>query len=127
MAKSFGSTLGRELLRGFGRQVGFRSARQLEKEVAKKVIDPNSKFRKYIQKFELPGNPKSAIQKLWTLIDGFEEEYLENKSLFQSNYKIGDIEFIQKKLDRVQQMKLSDNELDSFEHLTSIWDTIKIK
>jgi hypothetical protein len=127
MSKSLLNTLGRQITLGFGRQIGYRSAKQIEKEIAKKVIDPNSKFRKHIQKFTLPGNPKSAIQKMWTLIDGFMEEYEVNNSLFQSNYKIGDIEFIQKKLDRVQQMKLSDNELDSLEHLISIWDTIKIK
>jgi 23S rRNA A1618 N6-methylase RlmF len=127
MSKSLLNTLGRQITLGFGRQIGYRSAKQVEKEIAKKVIDPNSKFRKQIQKFTLPGNPKLAIQKMWTLIDGFMEEYEVNTSLFQSNYKMGDIEFIQKKLDRVQQMKLSDNELDSLEHLISIWDTIKIK
>lgn len=125
MSKSFGSTLGRELLRGFGRQVGFRSAKQIEKEIAKKVIDPNSKFRKYIQKFELPGNPKSAIQKMWTLIDGFEEEYLENKSLFQLKYKEADIEFIEKKLDRINQMNLSENDVDNFQHIQKVWLNLK--
>ena len=127
MSKSLLNTLGRQITLGFGRQIGYRSAKQIEKEIAKKVIDPNSKFRKHIQKFTLPGNPKSAIQKMWTLIDAFMEEYEVNNSLFQSNYKMGDIEFIQKKLDRVQQMQLSDNELDSLEHLISIWDKIKIK
>jgi 23S rRNA A1618 N6-methylase RlmF len=127
MSKSLLNTLGRQITLGFGRQIGYRSAKQIEKEIAKKVIDPNSKFRKHIQKFTLPGNPKSAIHKMWTLIDAFMEEYEVNNSLFQSNYKMGDIEFIQKKLDRVQQMQLSDNELDSLEHLISIWDKIKIK
>ena len=55
------STLTKQIGLGFGRQIGFRSAKQLEKEIAKKVIDPNSKFRKHIQRFTLPGNPKLAI------------------------------------------------------------------
>jgi len=114
MSKSLLNTLGRQITLGMGRQIGFRSAKQLEKEIAKKVIDPNSKFRKQIQKFTLPGNPKSAIQKMWTLIDGFMEEYEVNNSLFQSNYKENDIEFIEKKLDRIYQMKLTEDEMIYF-------------
>ena len=125
MAKSLLSTLGRQMALGFGRQIGFRSAKQLEKEIAKKVIDPNSKFRKCIQRFQLSGNPKTAIQKMWTLIDGFMEEYDENSSLFQSNYKQGDIEFIEKKLDRINQMNLSEDDYDNFMHLQNIWLNLK--
>ena len=125
MSKSLLSTLGRQITLGMGRQIGFRSAKQLEKEIAKKVIDPNSKFRKQIQKFTLPGNPKIAIQKMWSLIDGFMEEYEVNNSLFQSNYKQGDIEFIEKKLDRIYQMKLSEDDEDSFIHLQKIWLNLK--
>jgi hypothetical protein len=125
MSKSLLNTLGRQITLGFGRQIGYRSAKQVEKEIAKKVIDPNSKFRKQIQKFTLPGNPKSAIQKMWTLIDSFMEEYEVNNSLFQSNYKQGDIEFIEKKLDRINQMKLSENDEDNFIHLQKIWLNLK--
>jgi len=125
MSKSLLNTLGRQITLGMGRQIGFRSAKQLEKEIAKKVIDPNSKFRKQIQKFTLPGNPKSAIQKMWTLIDGFMEEYEVNNSLFQSNYKENDIEFIEKKLDRIYQMKLTEDEDDLFQHLQKTWLNLK--
>ena len=125
MSKSLLNTLGRQITLGFGRQIGYRSAKQIEKEIAKKVIDPNSKFRKHIQKFTLPGNPKSAIQKMWTLIDGFMEEYEVNNSLFQSNYKQGDIEFIEKKLDRINQMNLSEDDEDNFQHLQKIWLNLK--
>lgn len=125
MSKSLLNTLGRQITLGFGRQIGYRSAKQIEKEIAKKVIDPNSKFRKHIQKFTLPGNPKSAIQKMWTLIDGFMEEYEVNNSLFQSNYKQRDIEFIEKKLDRINQMNLSEDDDDNFQHLQKIWLNLK--
>lgn len=125
MAKSLMSTLTRQMALGFGRQFGYRGAKQLEKEIAKKVIDPNSKFRKTIQRFQLSGNPKTAIQKMWTLIDGFMEEYEENTSLFQSNYKMGDIEFIEKKLDRIHQMNLSEDDYDNFMHLQKVWLNLK--
>ena len=125
MAKSLLTTLGRQMTVGFGRQIGYRGAKQLEKEVARKVIDPNSKFRKQIQKFELSGNTKTAIQKMWTLIDGFIEEYETDKSLFQSNYKQCDMEFIERKLDRIYQMKMSEDDGDNFKHIQNIWLNIK--
>ena len=125
MAKSFLGTLVKNVAMGAGRQVGFRGIKQLEKEVAKKVIDPNSKFRKHIQRFTLPGNPKSAIQKMWTLIDGFSEEYDDNTSMFQSNYKQSDIEFIEKKLDRLQHMNMDSELYDNFLHLQNFWLNLK--
>lgn len=123
--KSLFDTLTRDFVRGVGRQAGFRTWKQLEKEAAKKIIDPNSKFRKQIQKFELSGNPKSAIQKMWTLIDGFNEEYSQDKSMFQSSYKQSDIEFIERKLDRISQMKMTENEEDNFLHIQKVWSNIK--
>ena len=62
---------------------------------------------------------------MWTLIDGFMEEYEVNNSLFQSNYKQGDIEFIEKKLDRINQMNLSEDDDDNFQHLQKIWLNLK--
>ena len=125
MAKSFLGTLVKNVAMGAGRQMGFRGVKQLEKEIAKKVIDPNSKFRKNIQRFTLPGNPKTAIQKMWTLIDGFSEEYDGDTSLFQSNYKQSDIEFIEKKLDRVHQMNMDSELYDNFLHLQKFWLNLK--
>jgi hypothetical protein len=125
MSKSFLSTLGRNIAMGAGRQIGFRGIKQLEKEVAKKVIDPNSKFRKHIQRFQLNGNPKIAIQKMWTLIDGFMEEYENDNSLFQSTFKQSDIEFIEIKLDRINLMNLSNNDYDNFMHLQKVWLNLK--
>jgi hypothetical protein len=125
MSKSLISTLGRNIVMGAGRQIGFRGIKQIEKELAKKVIDPNSKFRKQIQRFTLPGKPKTAIEKLWTLIDGFMEEYENNTSMFQQTYKQGDIEFIEKKMDRIFLMNMNDDEQDSFEHLQKVWANIK--
>jgi hypothetical protein len=110
---------------GLGRTAGNRSWKQIEKGLAKKVIDPNSSFRKQIQRFQLSGNPKTAIQKMWTLIDGFIEEYKEDKSLFQSNYKQTDIEFIERKLDRIYQMKMSEEDADNFLYIQQNWANIK--
>ena len=121
MAKSFISTLGRNFATGLGRQAGFRTWKQLEKEVAKKVIDPNSKLRKHIQKFTLPGTAKSAVSKVWTLITLFEEEYGDDGSMFQQTYMLGDIEFITKKITSIERLCITKDDIDLFEHLKDSW------
>jgi hypothetical protein len=121
MAKSFIGTLGKNFAMGLGRQAGFRTWKQLEKEVAKKVIDPNSKLRKHIQKFTLPGKAKAAVEKVWTLIALFEEEYDSNNSLFQSNYILGDVEFINKKIVAIERLCVTQDDIDLWEHLRDSW------
>jgi hypothetical protein len=96
-SKSMLNSIGRHFAMGLGRQAGFRTWKQLEKEVAKKVIDPNSKLRKHIQKFTLPGTTKAAVSKCWTLITLYEEEYSNQSSILQSTYLLGDLNFITKK------------------------------
>lgn len=111
---------------GLGRTAGNRSWKQIEKNLAKKVIDPNSSFRKQIQRFQLPGNPKAAIQKIWTLMDGFIEEYQNDNSLLQSStYKQSDIEFIERKLDRIHQMNMDADVYDNFMHIQKTWLNLK--
>jgi hypothetical protein len=124
MAKSFIGTLGRNFATGLGRQAGFRTWKQLEKEVAKKVIDPNSKLRKHIQKFTLPGKAKTAVDKVWTLISLFEEEYESDKSLFQCNYMLGDIEFINKKISSIERLCITQDDIDLWEHLRDSWNRL---
>jgi hypothetical protein len=121
MAKGLFETLTRDFSRGLGRQAGFRTWKQLEKEVAKKVIDPNSKLRKHIQKFTLPGKAKAAVEKVWTLISLFEEEYDSDKSLFQSNYMLGDIEFINKKIAAIERLCITQDDIDVWEHIRDSW------
>jgi hypothetical protein len=62
---------------------------------------------------------------MWTLIDGFSEEYAATKSLFQSNYKESDIEFIEKKLDRIHHMNMDSELYDNFLHVQKYWLNLK--
>lgn len=124
MSKSLFGSIGKSFVYGLGRQAGFRSWKQLEKEAAKKIIDPNSKLRKHIQKFTLPGNAKSAVQKVWTLVALFEEEYDSDKSLFQIRYMEGDIEFITKKISAIERLCNTQDDIDLFEHLRDMWNRI---
>jgi hypothetical protein len=125
MAKSLMDTLARDFVRGVGRQAGFRTWKQLEKEMAKKVIDPNSKLRKHIQKFTLPGKAKSAVEKVWTLIALFEEEYDSNTSMFQHTFMLSDIEFIDKKISAIERLCITDDDMDLYEHLKNMWNKLK--
>lgn len=123
MAKGLFETLARDFSRGLGRQAGFRTWKQMEKEVAKKVIDPNSKLRKHIQRFTLPGTAKQAVSKVWTLITLFEEEYETDKSLFQtSTYMISDMEFITRKIQSIERLCNTQDDIDLFEHLRDSWN-----
>jgi hypothetical protein len=126
MAKGLFETLARDFSRGLGRQAGFRTWKQLEKEVAKKVIDPNSKLRKYVQRFTLPGKCKAAVEKVWTLITLFEEEYSNNYSMFQHTYIISDIEFIDRKIFAIERLCITQDDIDLYEHLRDTWNRIKV-
>jgi hypothetical protein len=117
MAKSMLGSIGKSFVYGLGRQAGFRTWKQLEKEAAKKVIDPNSKLRKHIQRFTLPGTTKAAVSKVWTLIALFEEEYEMDNSLFQSNYMAGDMEFISKKIKAIERLCVTQDDMDLYHHL----------
>lgn len=125
MAKGLFETLARDFSRGLGRQAGFRTWKQLEKEVAKKVIDPNSKLRKHIQKFTLPGKAKTAVEKVWTLIALFEEEYSNDYSMFQHTFMLSDIDFIDRKIESIERLCMTQDDIDLFEHLRDIWNRIK--
>lgn len=120
-SKSMLSSIGRHFAMGLGRQAGFRTWKQLEKEVAKKVIDPNSKLRKHIQKFNLPGTTKAAVAKCWTLIALYEEEYGSDSSLFQSTYLLDDLEFITKKISAIERLCVTQDDIDLYEHLKNSW------
>lgn len=120
-SKSMLSSIGRHFAMGLGRQAGFRTWKQLEKEVAKKVIDPNSKLRKHIQKFTLPGTTKAAVSKCWTLITLYEEEYGTDTSMFQSTYLLGDLEFITKKISAIERLCVTQDDIDLYEHLRDTW------
>lgn len=127
MAKGLFETIARDFARGLGRQAGYRSWRQLEKEVAKKVIDPNSKLRKHIQRFTLPGKAKLAVEKVWTLITLFEEEYSNNSSMFQHTFMLSDVDFIDRKIASIERLCITQEDIDLYEHLKDIWNRIKPK
>lgn len=125
MAKGLFESLARDFSRGLGRQAGFRTWKQLEKEVAKRVIDPNSKLRKFIQKFTLPGKAKPAVEKVWTMITLFEEEYSSDYSMFQHTFMLSDIDFIDRKISSIERLCMNQDDVDLFEHLRDTWNHIK--
>jgi hypothetical protein len=116
-----------EVFRGGGRQLGRDITKSVSKEIRKRTLDTSSKYRKYIDKFTLPGTAKGSISKMYTLIDQFYEEYKNTKTLFNAAmYLKSDIDLINQKLKMTKRMCFSDAEFRAYDNLVDTWEeTIK--
>ena len=127
MAKrTFTETLMRDFTRGLGRQGGFRTWKAIEKQVANRVVDPNSKFRKKMQTLSITSTMKGSLKKMYEIIDLFYEEYKIEKTLLQKSFYVDtDIKRIERKLTHLE--RLIRNEIDEFEleDCVNFWNTIK--
>jgi hypothetical protein len=129
MAKGFNKSgldiLVWEVFRGSGRQLGRDLTKGISREVKKKTLDTTSKFRKYIDRFTLPGTAKGSISKMYTLIDQFYEEYKNTKTLFNTAmYMADDVTFINQKMKMTERMCFSDTEFRAYDNLTDTWKEI---
>lgn len=112
-----------EVFRGGGRQMGRDISKGLTKEIKKRTLDTTSKYRKYIDKFTLPGTAKGSIAKMYTLIDQFYEEYKNTKTLFNvAVFMQSDIELIFQKLKYVERMCFTDAEFRAYDNLITTWE-----
>ena len=104
-SKSLTDVLLRDFTRGFGRQGGFRTWKAVEKSVAKRVVDPNSKFRKKMNSLSITSTLKGSLKKMYEIIDLFYEEYKQEKILLQkSMYCKSDIQRIDRKLQHIERL-----------------------
>lgn len=116
----------REFTRGLGRMGGFRTWKSAEKVIANKIVDPNSKFRKAMNRFDITSTVKGSLKKAYSIIDLFIEEYTLDKKLIQKSIYISlDIKKIERKLQSIE--KLIRNEDDEFELETckAFWLEVK--
>jgi hypothetical protein len=112
-----------EIFRGGGRQFGRDISKGLTKEIKKRTLDTTSKYRKYVDKFTLPGTAKGSISKMYTLIDQFYEEYKNTKTLFNvAVFMQSDIELIFQKLKYVERMCFTDAEFRAYDNLITTWE-----
>ena len=58
-----------ETFRGTGRQTGRGISKLFQREVANRVYDPNSKFRKKMQNFTITSTLKGSLKKMYEIID----------------------------------------------------------
>ena len=127
MAKrTFTETLMRDFTRGLGRQGGFRTWKAVEKQVAKRVVDPNSKFRKKMQALTITSTLKGSLKKMYEIIDLFYEEYSIEKTLLQKSFYIDtDIKRIERKLEHLDRLVRNENDEFELEECIAFWNTIK--
>jgi len=112
-----------EVFRGTGRQFGRDLSKGITKEVKKRTLNNTSKYRKYIDKFTLPGTCKGSISKMYQLIDQFYEEYTNTKALLQvAVYMKSDIDFINQKLKMTKRMCFDDTEFRAYDNLIDTWE-----
>ena len=130
MAKGFRKdgleVLAWEIFRGTGRQTGRQISKAVTKELSKKTLDNNSKFRKAMDKFEITASLKTTLNKMYKIIDLFEEEYTTTKALLQKAWYLkDDIKLIDKKLQHVERLVFTDTEERAYERCLRFWGDIK--
>jgi hypothetical protein len=127
MAKrTFTETLMRDFTRGLGRQGGFRTWKAIEKQVANRVVDPNSKFRKKMQTLSITSTMKGSLKKMYEIIDLFYEEYKIEKTLLQKSFYVDtDIKRIERKLTHLERLVRNENDEFELEDCVNFWNTIK--
>jgi len=117
-----------EVFRGGGRQLGRDIVKGTTKEIRKRTLDTNSKYRKQIERFTLPGTAKGAITKLYTLIDSFHEEYTNTKTLLNKTMYIeSDVQLIEQKIEYTSRLIWTEQEEKQYNKLKKVWDNIKVE
>jgi hypothetical protein len=94
-------------------------------KVTSNILNPNSKFRRKMNQFDLAGDFNAGSRRLYSLIDTFHEEYILNKDRvpkLQWEYLKDDIRYIDAKMDSLS--ILMGNE-DNMDKLKKYWLDIK--
>ena len=98
-------------------------------KVSTNIINPNSKFRKKINQFDLAGDFITGKKRLYSLIDTFHEEYILNKDRvpkLQWEYLKDDIRYIDSKIISLKVLVNREEHLVQIDRLKEYWDTIKV-
>lgn len=115
-----------ETFRGTGRQTGRGISKLFQREIANRVYDPNSKFRKKMQNFTITSTLKGSLKKMYEIIDLFYEEYKIEKTLLQKSFYLDtDIKRIETKLKHLERLVRNENDEFELEDCVNFWNTIK--
>ncbi len=94
-------------------------------KVTSNILNPNSKFRRKMNQFDLAGDFNIGSKRLYSLIDTFHEEYILNKDRvpkLQWEYLKDDIRYIDAKMDSLSILMNDENNMDK---LKEYWLDIK--
>ena len=115
-----------ETFRGTGRQTGRGISKLFQREIANRVYDPNSKFRKKMQNFTITSTLKGSLKKMYEIIDLFYEEYKIEKTLLQKSFYLDtDIKRIERKLQHIERLVRNESDEFELEDCVNFWKTIK--
>jgi hypothetical protein len=118
------------LVWGLGRGIGNTASKRTTEYIGGKVINPKSKFRKRIERFDLGGDFNSARKKLMVLIEMFHEEYVINGNdlpMMQiGTYLQGDVNVIENKI-KLFGNYITDTETQQtqFDIVVNFWNSVK--
>lgn len=117
------------LIWGLGRGIGNTASKRTTEYVGSKIINPKSKFRKRIEKFDLGGEFISARKKLTVLIEMFHEEYIINSNnlpmMQVGTYRQTDIQIIDSKINFFEQMITEESHNTQFNIVCNFWNMVK--
>lgn len=122
--------MGNAFVWGLFRGIGNTASKRTTEYIGGKVINPKSKFRKRIEKFDLGGDFNSARKKLMVLIEMFHEEYVingDNLPMMQvGTYLQGDVSIIENKIKIFENyITDSENQQTQYEIVLNFWKSVK--
>ena len=98
-------------------------------KVSNNILNPNSKFRRKINQFDLAGDFITGKKRLYSLIDTFHEEYILNKDRvpkLQWEYLPDDIKYITAKINSLYILiRNQDEDVREMDKLIDYWENIK--
>jgi hypothetical protein len=122
--------MGNAFVWGLFRGIGNTASKRTTEYIGGKVINPKSKFRKRIEKFDLGGDFNSGRKKLMVFIEMFHEEYVINTNALPmmqlGTYLYTDIKVIDSKI-RLFESYITDedNQRTQFETIINLWNNVK--
>ena len=116
-------------INGVGRKAGFTAANRATEAIGRQILNPKSKFRKKMEKFELTGDFNPSYKKMLTLIEVFYEEYCINRlpHIQIGTYYHGDIQKIKFKLDYLSKLIETSEQSDKYDILCGHWEDVLSK
>lgn len=124
--RGFLETMVYETFRGTGRQTGRGISNLVQREVANRIYDPKSKFRKAMNRYDITSTLKGSLKKTYSIIDLFIEEYTLERTLFQKEvYLKRDVRKIDMKINNIERLIRNEDDQFEYEQCLLFWEDVK--